>query len=160
MSTLINGHNDLGGKLKSPRLVPCFLQVGAGSCCSHDTVLSHERESSAPRVNEYSVLERDWFPYAPSLPRPGFTLLIDEDAVTHQECVMLHRVLSDKSRLPSACLASPSALVQNVSAQPSKHEEGGGGLTTLVRRVTEAVSGATQTKKGEISSHAHYTWYF
>lgn len=76
-------------------------------------------------------------------------LLIVEDAVTHQECVMLHRVLSDKSRLPPACHAPPSVLVQNVSAQPSKREEGGGGLTTLARRMTEAVSSATQTKKGQ-----------
>ena len=101
------------------------------------------------------MLYRDWFPSAPSLARPGLTLSIVVDAVTHQECVMLHRVLSDKSRLPPACLAPPSTLVQNVSAQPSKHDEGGGGLTTLVRRVTEAVSGATLTKKGQICSHAY-----
>lgn len=64
------------------------------------------------------------------------------DKVTHQECVLLNRVLSDKAKLPPACCAPP-AKVQNVSAEAklSKPEEDRS-IGSLVRRFTGAIPGA------------------
>lgn len=64
------------------------------------------------------------------------------DKVTHQECVLLNRVLSDKAKLPPACRAPP-VKVQNVSAEAklSKPEEDRS-IGSLVRRITGAIPGA------------------
>lgn len=64
------------------------------------------------------------------------------DKVTHQECVLLNRVLSDKAKLPPACRAPP-AKVQNVSAgaKLTKPEEDRS-IGSLVRRITGAIPGA------------------
>lgn len=71
---------------------------------------------------------------------------------------MLNRVLSDKTKLPTACIPGPSG-VQNVSAQrqAAKPTESGG-LRGIARRLTGAVPGAFNTlnaphdtKKGAVN---------
>ncbi|CAM9153347.1 unnamed protein product [Ectocarpus sp. 4 AP-2014] len=67
--------------------------------------------------------------------------------VTHQECVLLNRVLSDKSTLPSACFVPPgveAAARRASSSQRSKEprplpEDGENTVVQLVRRITGAV---------------------
>eukprot|EP00752_Nemacystus_decipiens_P003147 g2914.t1 len=60
----------------------------------------------------------------------------------HQECVLLNRVLSDKTKLPPACLAPPSArAVRRVctrrKAKPVPQDESA--IGGVVRRITGAV---------------------
>ncbi|CAM9195827.1 unnamed protein product [Ectocarpus fasciculatus] len=66
--------------------------------------------------------------------------------VTHQECVLLNRVLSDKSTLPSACFVPPGAEAAarraSSSQRPRPLAEGDADETAvgqLVRRITGAV---------------------
>lgn len=55
---------------------------------------------------------------------------------------MLNRVLSDKTKLPAACVpASPSSL-QSLSAKAKTSSEESGGLTNIARRLTGAAPGA------------------
>lgn len=89
-------------------------------------------------------------------PVPSSALTIDE--VTHQECVLLNRVLSDKAKLPPVCRA-PTVNMQSVAAlqKTAKAQEKGSGIGGLVRRLTGAVPGAFNSisphpasKKGNI----------
>ncbi|CAB1108353.1 unnamed protein product [Ectocarpus sp. CCAP 1310/34] len=66
--------------------------------------------------------------------------------VTHQECVLLNRVLSDKSTLPSACFVPPGAepAARGASSQRPQEprplpEDGETTVVQLVRRITGAV---------------------
>ncbi|CAN0533164.1 unnamed protein product [Ectocarpus sp. 12 AP-2014] len=67
--------------------------------------------------------------------------------VTHQECVLLNRVLSDKSTLPSACFVPPGAEAAARRASSSQRpkeprplpEDGETTVVQLVRRITGAV---------------------
>ncbi|CAM9167458.1 unnamed protein product [Pylaiella littoralis] len=62
--------------------------------------------------------------------------------VTHQECVLLNRVLSDKTTLPPACHAPPTATVQKVTSQPKAPKPAPrdeGAIIDIVRRITGAV---------------------
>lgn len=74
-----------------------------------------------------------------SCPAPAVAV----DEVTHQECVLLNRVLSDKAKLPPVC-RPPHVNMQNVAAlqKTAKLQQEGGGIGGLVRRLTGAVPGA------------------
>lgn len=61
--------------------------------------------------------------------------------VTHQECLLLNRVLLDKTKLPVSCRASPT--IEDVPVSTAKTEATPGDDGTiggLVRRLTGAAS--------------------
>lgn len=76
---------------------------------------------------------------APSCP----TAAVAVDEVSHQECVLLNRVLSDKAKLPPVC-RPPHVNMESVAAlqKTAKSQQEGGGIGGLVRRLTGAVPGA------------------
>lgn len=67
-----------------------------------------------------------------------------EYLLKHQECVLLNRVLSDKTKLPPACFAPPSARAERrvskrrkAALKPVPQDESA--IGDLVRRITGAV---------------------
>lgn len=64
------------------------------------------------------------------------------DEVTHQECVLLNRVLSDKDKLPTACRAPPSKMKTASTQEKPANQQAEGGIGSFVRRLTGAVPGA------------------
>eukprot|EP00903_Cladosiphon_okamuranus_P007563 g7337.t1 len=61
--------------------------------------------------------------------------------LTHQECVLLNRVLSDKTKLPPACFAPPSsrAVRRAATRAPKPVPQDESALGGVVRRITGAV---------------------
>eukprot|EP00611_Tribonema_gayanum_P020825 TRINITY_DN3885_c0_g1_i2.p1 TRINITY_DN3885_c0_g1~~TRINITY_DN3885_c0_g1_i2.p1 ORF type:complete len:189 (-),score=54.03 TRINITY_DN3885_c0_g1_i2:840-1406(-) len=82
----------------------------------------------------------------------------DSETITHSECLMLQRVLSDKSRLPRVCIGNFDSGLVTTSSGEAASVKPAARLPELARRLTGAVPGAftpdpAPPRKKELGGH-------